>query len=117
MKIKIILAAGLLLAGGMAAWYVQGLRADNAALGVDNARLLAAQAANQAVIGELQAKAAQEQRLLSQWAEEKAALLADKARLAAAIQKELKINEDFQTWAAGDLPAAAVRLLQPADSD
>lgn len=31
-KIKLIIAASLLLAGGLLAWYVQGLRAENADL-------------------------------------------------------------------------------------
>ena len=43
-KISIIIAVALLLLGGLAAWYVQGLRADNARL---NASLAIAQALNE----------------------------------------------------------------------
>ena len=43
-KISIIIAVALLLLGGLAAWYVQGLRADNASL---SASLAAAQALNE----------------------------------------------------------------------
>ena len=44
-KISIFIAVGLLLLGGLAAWYVQGLRADNAEL---RASLAAAQVLNAA---------------------------------------------------------------------
>jgi small-conductance mechanosensitive channel len=49
-KIKLALAAGAIILGGLAAWYVQGLRADNARLG---AELSSAQALSEAQAGNL----------------------------------------------------------------
>jgi hypothetical protein len=116
LHIKIILALAILAIGGLAAWHVQGLRAENARLATDNTRLLAVTAANETVIQELQAKARQDEQLLQQWAKDNASLRQTQAQLSAQIHKELKSNEIFKTWADNAYNPDAYRLLRNADS-
>jgi hypothetical protein len=116
LKIKLAVGLGVAMLAGLAAWYVQDLRADNAALSSDNIRLLAVAAVNESAIQELQALRQQDERLLQQWVEEKAALLKTQEHLARQIQKELKISETFKAWADNAYNPNAYRLLQSANN-
>ena len=116
-KIKIILAVGLLILGGVLAWYVQGLRADNAALQVENSQLHATLAANSAVIEGLKAQRLQDEELLQQWASDQERIKQLQTRLNSQIQKELQTNENFKTWAGGPVPDAGVGLLNSTGGD
>lgn len=116
-KIKLILAAGALLIGALLAWYVQGLRADNDRLTTDNARLLAVNAANVAVIQGLESQTLQTDKALARWAEEKATLIKTQERLTAQIKRELQDDENFKAWYDADLPYNAVGLLNFATGD
>ena len=119
MKIKIMacIAVALLLLGGLAAWYVQGLRADNARLHADNEQLHVTLTANVAAIEGLKAQRAQDEELLQQWANDQERIKQLQARLSSQIQKELQTNEDFKNWADNSLPGGALRLLQSASDN
>ena len=54
LQIKIILAVALLALGGLAAWYVQGLRAENARLTTELAQAVALSEDNRKYIEQLQ---------------------------------------------------------------
>jgi hypothetical protein len=71
---------------------------------------------NVLVIQSMKTQTAMTDQLLQQWSAEKAALTADKERLAAQIQKDLQNNVNFKTWAYDSLPDNVVGLLSPSDN-
>ena len=115
-KIKIIAGVGALLLAGLAAWYVQGLRADNARLTDDNARLVAVNAANVSVIEGLKVQHQQNKQLMQQWVDDQEQTKKLLASLNQQIQKELKSNEKFKVWTTDTYNIDAYRLRQSARS-
>jgi hypothetical protein len=55
LQIKLIIAVGLIILGGLAAWYVQGLRADNARLQTELASVQALARARALQLEQMQA--------------------------------------------------------------